>query len=131
MTTPWRNPLGKRSQLLIDRLERNKERQALIDRHCARREARLVRPSRSGMIYFVEAVGCDRIKIGFTKKLEERVLSLQTGCPFPVRLLRAQKGTLRDEADLHARFWSAHIEGVGEWFRASTDLLAYIEGEFP
>ncbi len=78
------------------------------------------------MIYFIEAVGVGHIKIGFTDSLDasDRLTTLQTGSPVPLRLLGTIPGTLDDEKDLHRRFASAR--GVGEWFRPVAELLALI-----
>lgn len=73
------------------------------------------------VVYFVEAVGADRIKIGSTTNIEHRLSTLKVGSPFPLRLLaiRRDDGTL--EAQLHRQFASNRLHG--EWFRMTEDLL--------
>lgn len=66
------------------------------------------------MIYFVEAVGLDRVKIGVSENVAERLKALATGCPCPVRLLRTVKGWHRDERALHTLFAAHRVNG--EWF---------------
>lgn len=36
----------------------------------------------SGYVYFVQCEGGGPVKIGATRNLEQRLLALQTGCPF-------------------------------------------------
>ncbi len=78
------------------------------------------------MIYFVQAEGVGNIKIGFTDSVDasDRLSTLQTGSPVPLRLLGTIPGTMDDEKDLHRRFASARV--VGEWFKPVSELLALI-----
>lgn len=67
------------------------------------------------MIYFIEAVGANRVKIGFTEgEPEARLKALQTGCPHPLRLLVAFPGAQSVEKQLHEQF--ANLRTQGEWF---------------
>jgi Meiotically Up-regulated Gene 113 (MUG113) protein len=79
------------------------------------------------MIYFIEAVGADAVKVGYTAAdsrgqggkvgVEARLAGLRTGCPFPLRVLKLVEGGPPTEKKLH-RMWAAHrLEG--EWFRLS------------
>jgi hypothetical protein len=79
---------------------------------------------RSTYIYFVEAVGQDRIKIGKADDPETRVRQLQTGSAVELRLLAVTLGQPSLEAELHAAFANDRIQG--EWFRASNELRDYI-----
>jgi hypothetical protein len=72
---------------------------------------------RESVVYFVEALELDRVKIGWTTNLEERLHDLQTGCPAPVELCFTLPGGRPEEASLHRRF--AHARVHGEWFRLS------------
>lgn len=72
------------------------------------------------MIYFIEAVGLSRIKIGYSQLrngVQLRVESMKVGCPAPMRVLYVIEGSVVDERSLHFEFkeWRVH----GEWFRAS------------
>ncbi len=78
------------------------------------------------MIYFAEAEGLARIKIGFTDETdsEVRMKALKTGCPVPLNVLRTIPGERELEKELHRRFAACHIHG--EWFHASPEILEFI-----
>ena len=79
-----------------------------------------------GVIYVIEAVGCRRVKIGFTKgDPADRCAQLQTGAPFPLRVVTSFPGTMRDESDLHARFAVHRIEQT-EWFLYSPEVEFFL-----
>lgn len=82
------------------------------------------RRKRGTYVYFVEAIGSGRVKIGFTKSPEDRLGSIQTGCPFPLKLLAVVAGSEFDESELHERF--ASYRSQGEWFRLEGELQAHI-----
>jgi hypothetical protein len=70
------------------------------------------------MIYFVEAVGLDQVKIGKTQySAETRVAALKRECPFPLKLIKTVRGYTLAERFLHAKFDEHRLEG--EWFRLS------------
>ncbi len=75
-------------------------------------------------IYFAEAVGQDRIKIGKADNPEDRLKQLQTGSPVELRLLGVIADKASRETDIHALFDQDRIQG--EWFNASPDLRRYI-----
>lgn len=80
-----------------------------------------------GLVYFIEAVGCGRIKIGFTKgDPEERLRSLQTGSPFPLRVVATMRGSAEEEAKLHHRFGDLRVAPNVEWFKPGPPLLDFI-----
>jgi hypothetical protein len=86
----------------------------------------------SGIIYFAQAGDHGPIKIGYTSSApEERLATLQTGCPSPLRLLGTRHGTGGHERYLHARFASHRLGG--EWFSPADELLSFIcsEDELP
>jgi len=69
-------------------------------------------------VYVVSAVGSGRIKIGYTSgPISLRMRGLETGCPFPPKLLAVMRGTRELEKDLHRTFASQrrHLE----WFEDS------------
>lgn len=73
------------------------------------------------MIYFIEAVGANAVKIGFTEqKPEDRLAALQTGCPHPLRLMGVMDGDVAEERRLHARF--KRLRTTGEWFKLDDEL---------
>jgi hypothetical protein len=70
------------------------------------------------------------VKIGYTSeaKPENRLRDLQTGCPFPLRVLAYCKGNHADEQILHRAL--ADERATGEWFRWSdrvAGLLGYVK----
>lgn len=75
---------------------------------------------RGPCVYFAEAVGLDRIKIGHTTDLTNRLANLRTACPVPLHLLFAFEAPLAAERDLHAMF--ARYRIANEWFHASVCL---------
>lgn len=70
-----------------------------------------------GLVYFLRFG--DRIKIGFTTNLAERLKAIPHD-----ELLHTEAGTMREEKRCHAAF--GHLRETGEWFRAEPDLLAFI-----
>lgn len=77
-----------------------------------------------GFIYFLQ---CDsRIKIGFAKDVKRRIADISCACPFPVKLLGTQRGSISEEQALHKRFAAARV--TGEWFNFSDDIAQYITG---
>lgn len=78
-----------------------------------------------GLVYFIEAVGTDSIKIGWTRKLRQRFRALQQSCPVDLKLLCAEAGAKSDERQRHLTFWQDRIRG--EWFYASDELRKHID----
>jgi hypothetical protein len=75
------------------------------------------------VVYFVR--GGDFIKIGFSKRWQGRMSGLQTGSPVKLELLHVEPGDVAKERALHRHFH--HLHSHREWFRAGSELLAYIE----
>jgi hypothetical protein len=75
-------------------------------------------------IYFIEAVGQDRIKIGKADDPKARLRQLQTGSSVELRLLGATADQASREAEIHAAFAFERIHG--EWFHATQRLREYI-----
>ncbi len=67
------------------------------------------------MIYFVKDTVTQAIKIGYSKKPQGRLGSLQTGNPNKLILLGTVKGTPDDEVSFHGKFVQHKLEG--EWFK--------------
>lgn len=81
-------------------------------------------------IYFILNEDSQAIKIGRTKNLEQRIQALQTSSPNPLKLLKSIQLSSEQEADeleqlLHERFGDFRMEG--EWFKAETGLMEYVE----
>lgn len=73
-------------------------------------------------VYLLNAVSTNWYKIGYTRgDVKMRVASLQTGCPFKLRLVAVRSGTEITEASLHQAFWKQR--GLGEWFEFGPDDL--------
>jgi hypothetical protein len=80
-----------------------------------------------GVVYFIGAIGCSRIKIGWTSRdPTERLRQLQVASPFPLELLGCHPGTLQDEKDCHSAFAEARVMANSEWFHAVPALLELI-----
>lgn len=76
------------------------------------------------MIYFLEAVGLGKVKIGFATDVRTRVRDLKVGCPVPVSLLGCIAGSMQDEQQLHKQF-SAY-RSHGEWFFLAGEVQDFI-----
>ena len=77
-------------------------------------------------IYFARAGADGPVKIGVTGgEPEDRIASLQTGCPAPIALLGALDGTAAHEQWLHRRFASLRLSG--EWFTPDAALISFID----
>jgi len=76
-------------------------------------------------VYFVQASN-GLVKIGVSGSPENRLRTLQTMSPVPLRLLLVlQGGGAHREAELHEQF--AEHRSHGEWFRPAPELLAFIK----
>lgn len=85
-----------------------------------------------GFIYFFEAIGADRIAIGWARDVELSLAEVRAAIPYQVEALKELVGTRVDERDLHVRFAPFNInpdwrrEAPREWFHADPELRAYI-----
>lgn len=80
-------------------------------------------------VYVIEAVGTDRVKIGYTKLSEpdRRLGELSVASPFQLRLIvfiGGSNGCYRHEQNLHKRFAGARVNR--EWFRRTADIDDWI-----
>jgi hypothetical protein len=75
-------------------------------------------------IYFIEAIGQDRIKIGKADNPESSLKTLQTGSPVELKLLGILVDKPSRELDLHTQFAADRIHG--EWFHATERLREFI-----
>jgi hypothetical protein len=78
-----------------------------------------------GSVYFIEAVGTDMVKIGYTCNTKDRLKKLQTASPHELRLVASCKASFLEEQRLHSRF--AHCRVRGEWFERVPEIEAEIE----
>lgn len=81
--------------------------------------------TRQGSIYVIHADGTNRIKIGYTQNLKERSASIQTGCPYPIKVLTTWPGQTWMEKEIHKYF--SKFRCSGEWFEIEPLNLEDIE----
>ena len=118
---------------VLYRMNERLDAEAAADRLATeeRREEHRLRVSRErntlvGKVYFAEAMGTDRIKIGWTRDVTRRLESLRCGCPVRLVLLGTMAGTLAEEYRLHRLFRALRSDGGSEWFHATAELRAFI-----
>jgi hypothetical protein len=75
-------------------------------------------------VYFIEAIGLNRIKIGVSDNPKKRLKQLATSSPVPLLLKGITSGGHGAEKYLHRRF--EHLRLNKEWFHASNELIDYI-----
>ncbi len=82
------------------------------------------KPAKAGFIYFIQCH--EFIKVGFTDKVAIRLSSLQTGCPYELKLIHsiASKDMEVEESLIHKRWQCYEIRG--EWFRLPESMLTVI-----
>jgi len=77
-------------------------------------------------IYFIQVDGGGPIKIGITgHDPRQRMVKIQSDCPWPVSLIGAVEGALEDEASLHQELSAFNTQG--EWFSPTLEVLAAVE----
>ncbi len=87
-----------------------------------------------GFLYFFEAIGADRIAIGWARDVELTLAEVRAAIPCQVEALKELVGTRFDERELHLRFAPLNINPDGtpeaprDWFHAAPELRAYING---
>jgi DNA-directed RNA polymerase subunit RPC12/RpoP len=77
-------------------------------------------------VYFIEAVGLNKIKIGTSEDPEKRLRELATGSAVQLRIIARMPGDLEMERTLHRQF--EHLRFDREWFHATKELLTFIAG---
>lgn len=77
------------------------------------------------VVYFIEAIGLNAIKIGMSRQVEYRFDAIQACCPAELRLLGTVPGSKQLERQLHKRFVLLRVRG--EWFSATDGLRRDIE----
>lgn len=70
----------------------------------------------------------DFVKVGISDDPEFRLITLQVGCPYELRVLAVFKSmnALQDEARLH-QLWKRY-EVRGEWFKVPESELSFVAG---
>lgn len=76
-------------------------------------------------VYFVEAVGLSRVKIGYSENPEGRLKQLLTGSPVSLRILAKMPGNQAMEKEIHSRF--SHLRVENEWFHLTEEIRAYVD----
>lgn len=71
-------------------------------------------------IYFIGNLEYNFVKIGYSKNPKKRIQSIQTGCPFPLTILRTEKGNVDHEKRYHDKF--KKFNTYGEWFKIEGEL---------
>jgi hypothetical protein len=79
----------------------------------------------SGEVYFIEAVGAERVKIGVSGDVDKRFGQLAASFPGPLRLLGKAPGGRAREGSLHRRL--ANFQIGGEWFHLTPGVRAVIQ----
>jgi len=77
-----------------------------------------------GLVYFIEAVGISRVKIGYSDNPDKRLKQLTTGSPLTLELRATMPGSLTTEKELHQRF--NHLCIDNEWFHFTDEIKQYI-----
>lgn len=78
------------------------------------------------MIYIIQAEGTPRVKIGWAKNPEQRRRELQTGSPYPLKLLHTIETDEKElEAELHRQYQTCRVQG--EWFELPEIALEAIQ----
>lgn len=77
-------------------------------------------------VYFIEAVGSGRVKIGISMDVGGRLegLGKAAACPFPLALLGTVSADDFGEAELHKRFAEHRI--YREWFTLADEIRDFI-----
>lgn len=78
-----------------------------------------------GFIYLIGNLKYGFVKIGFSKTPEKRIKAIQTGCPFPLAILKTYKGSIGKEYLLHKKYH--RYRTFGEWFKIQGSLQKVIE----
>lgn len=81
--------------------------------------------STEGYVYFLEAKGIKRVKIGFTTSPKTRLNELRLGSPVPLTILKVVRGNLSLEIAVLALFHKYRLHG--EWFDSHDKLMRFIK----
>lgn len=81
--------------------------------------------SEFSVVYYVQRVSDDLIKIGTSRNVTNRLITIRREFG-ELRLLATHGGSHRQESTLHGRFADLRVTPRGEWFRPGLDLLEHI-----
>jgi hypothetical protein len=76
-------------------------------------------------VYFIEAIGLQRVKIGMTDNIKYRFDSLQSASPVPLKIMAVISGDRTLETYLHKRFKAHRLHG--EWFILTDEMKEIIQ----
>lgn len=76
-------------------------------------------------VYFILSKNCNLIKIGSSGDPSRRIYDLSTSCPDDLTCLGLMSNSGGQEVKLHEQFKKDRVKG--EWFRATPELLTFIE----
>jgi Meiotically up-regulated gene 113 len=74
-------------------------------------------------VYFIG--NAERVKIGVTYRLQQRLNGLRNSCPTPLTLLAYTPGDVWIEQAYHWRFAAARLHG--EWFTRTDEINSVID----
>lgn len=77
---------------------------------------------RPGFVYFIR-MG-DKVKIGFSINVGNRLKAIQTACPLPAEIVKIIPGSEQTERYFHAHFAANRISG--EWFALDSHLAMFL-----
>lgn len=106
----------------VERRKAEAERQK-VEREALEQLEKIASESGEGWVYFIESGG--HIKIGFSSNVPSRMAQIETSSPFPVVILRQERGTVASEEAYHRRFAVCHLRR--EWFRFEGALKEFLE----
>lgn len=78
---------------------------------------------RRGFVYFIQQEVTHAVKIGYTetlRKMHTRMIHLQIGSPYRLRLVFHMPGSRELERQFHTRFHAYRLSG--EWFAPSLEM---------
>lgn len=80
------------------------------------------------MIYAIRAAGTDFIKFGSAADVQQRLSTLQTGCPLELEIVAICHGSTPEEAYIHhVLMTKAKAHQRGEWFKDCPEVQAIIK----
>jgi hypothetical protein len=79
----------------------------------------------SGYLYFVEAIGLGKIRIGFSHEPEKLLAELFPSLPFELRLIGKIPGAEEEQKEIHSMLEDMHFKG--EWFFATKKVRELIK----
>ena len=79
-------------------------------------------------VYFFVSTDFSFVKIGYSNNPNERIKSVQTGCPLELSLAGYINGTTQDEYNFHQKY--KYLNTFGEWFLLKGSLRAFIIRNF-